>query len=101
MQVRHPMDAHVGHRIRQRRWMLGLTQSQLGRRIGLRFQQIHRYETGASPVNASRLWEIAAALQVPISYFFRDGPDAAASALSADAGNAAQKPREYWPDPTF
>ena len=66
----HPVDVHVGQRVRQRRWMLGMTQVQLAENVGIKFQQIQKYETGANRVSASRMWDIAAALQVPVSFFF-------------------------------
>ena len=66
----HPVDAHVGKKIRQRRWLVGMTQQQLAEQVGIKFQQIQKYETGANRVSASRLWDIADALQVPISFFF-------------------------------
>ena len=77
----HPVDEHVGKRIRQRRWLLGVTQQQLAERVGIKFQQIQKYETGANRVSASRLWDIADALEVPVSFFFeglpaRDGAEA-------------------------
>lgn len=68
--MKHPVDVHVGQRVRQRRWMLGMTQQQLASSVGIRFQQIQKYETGANRVSASRLWDIAAALEVPVSFFF-------------------------------
>ena len=64
------IDAHVGQRLRQRRWMLGLTQQQLGERIGIKFQQVQKYETGQNRISASRLWELSQATDVEISYFF-------------------------------
>ncbi|RBI83877.1 transcriptional regulator [Rhodosalinus halophilus] len=66
----HPVDVHVGKRIRQRRWLAGMTQQQLAEQVGIKFQQIQKYETGANRVSASRLWDIADALQVPVSFFF-------------------------------
>ena len=66
----HPVDVHVGQRVRQRRWMIGMTQQQLANAVGIKFQQIQKYETGANRVSASRLWDIAAALEVPVSFFF-------------------------------
>lgn len=66
----HPVDVHVGKRIRQRRWLVGMTQQQLAERVGIKFQQIQKYETGANRVSASRLWDIAEALDVGISFFF-------------------------------
>jgi transcriptional regulator with XRE-family HTH domain len=68
----HPIDAHVGKRIRHLRWRLGITQMLLASRIGVKFQQVQKYETGANRISASRLWEVSKALDVPISYFFED-----------------------------
>lgn len=73
--MKHPVDAHVGKRIRHRRWMVGMTQQQLGEIVGIKFQQIQKYETGMNRVSASRLWDIAAAVDVQISFFF-EGLDA-------------------------
>lgn len=66
----HPVDVHVGKRVRHRRWMIGMTQQQLAERVGIKFQQIQKYETGANRVSASRLWDIAQTLEVPVSFFF-------------------------------
>ena len=68
--MKHPVDVHVGKRIRHRRWMVGMTQQQLGETVGIKFQQIQKYETGMNRVSASRLWDIAQAMEVPISFFF-------------------------------
>ena len=66
----HPVDAHVGKRLRQRRWLVGMTQQQLAEHVGIKFQQIQKYETGANRVSASRLWDIASTLDVSINFFF-------------------------------
>lgn len=66
----HPVDIHVGKRIRQRRWVIGMTQQRLADNVGIRFQQIQKYETGVNRVSASRLWDIGEAMGVPISFFF-------------------------------
>ena len=66
----HPVDIHVGERLRQRRWMMALTQQQLGENVGIKFQQVQKYESGANRISASRMWDIAAALEVPVSFFF-------------------------------
>ncbi|MFO7758337.1 MAG: helix-turn-helix transcriptional regulator [Roseovarius sp.] len=66
----HPVDVHVGKRVRHRRWLVGMTQQQLAAAVGIKFQQIQKYETGANRVSASRLWDIAAALDVQVSFFF-------------------------------
>ena len=64
------IDLHVGKRLRRRRRLLGLTQQQLAESIGIRFQQIQKYECGANRVTASRLYELAVSLNVPVNYFF-------------------------------
>ncbi len=71
----HPVDVYVGKRIRHRRWLTGMTQQQLADKVGIKFQQIQKYETGMNRVSASRLWDIASAVDVPVSYFFEGLPD--------------------------
>ena len=66
----HKVDVHVGQRIRQRRWLTGMTQQRLAELVGIKFQQIQKYETGANRVSASRLWDIAFALNVDVAHFF-------------------------------
>ncbi|MFY0312870.1 helix-turn-helix domain-containing protein [Leisingera sp. D0M16] len=66
----HPVDVHVGKRIRHRRWLVGKTQQDLASEVGVKFQQIQKYETGANRVSASRLWEIAEALEMDVTHFF-------------------------------
>ena len=66
----HHVDVHVGKRVRHRRWLIGMTQQQLAQQVGIKFQQIQKYETGANRISASRLWDIAEALEVPVSFFF-------------------------------
>lgn len=68
--MKHPVDIHVGKRVRHRRWMVGMTQHQLAEKVGIKFQQIQKYETGMNRVSASRLWDISAALSAPVSFFF-------------------------------
>jgi len=68
--MKHHVDVHVGQRIRRRRWMVGMTQQQLGEAVGIKFQQIQKYETGMNRVSASRLYEISKALDVPVAFFF-------------------------------
>ncbi len=72
----HDVDIHVGKRIRHRRWLVGMTQQQLAESVGIKFQQIQKYETGANRVSASRLWDIAGSMQVDVGFFF-DGIEAA------------------------
>ncbi|MEM6851781.1 MAG: helix-turn-helix transcriptional regulator [Pseudomonadota bacterium] len=73
----NPIDLYVGKRLRQRRCLLGMTQQQLASAVGIKFQQIQKYESGANRISASRLWALAKALQSPVSYFFEGLNDAA------------------------
>ncbi len=68
----HPIDVHVGGRIRLRRTLLGLSQEKLGEMIGLTFQQVQKYERGSNRVGASRLFDLSRVLDVPMSFFFED-----------------------------
>ena len=71
----HPVDVHVGSRVRLRRKFLGMSQERLGTAIGLTFQQVQKYERGANRIGSSRLWELSKVLSVPVSYFFDEMPD--------------------------
>ncbi|MFS4583729.1 helix-turn-helix domain-containing protein [Phaeobacter sp. C3_T13_0] len=66
----HPVDIHVGKQIRTLRWLAEMTQVQLGDAVGVKFQQIHKYETAANRVSASRLDDIAKVLDVSVLSFF-------------------------------
>lgn len=68
--MKNPVDLHIGQRVRHRRWLLGMTQQQLAQSVGIRFQQIQKYESGANRISASRLWDLAKALDMPVSFFF-------------------------------
>lgn len=85
--MKHAVDAHVGKRIRHRRWMVGMTQQQLAEGVGIKFQQIQKYETGMNRVSASRLWDISKVLEVPIVFFF-EGLDLAETAPEAARAGA-------------
>ncbi|MBI1406443.1 MAG: helix-turn-helix domain-containing protein [Caulobacter sp.] len=80
------VDLHVGRRIRQRRKAIGATQESLAGALGLTFQQIQKYERGANRVSASKLYQIAAALGVQISYFFEGLADTTAPSAANDTG---------------
>ncbi len=82
----HPVDVHVGQRVRQRRWMLGLTQQQLAEKVGIRFQQIQKYETGENRMSASRLYDIAQALRTPVIFFYEGLEGGVAEAKAAEGG---------------
>jgi transcriptional regulator with XRE-family HTH domain len=64
------IDLHLGKRLRRRRRLLGMTQQQLADLVGVRFQQIQKYECGANRISAARLWDLAKALEVPTGYFY-------------------------------
>ncbi|WP_333830046.1 helix-turn-helix domain-containing protein [Pararhodobacter sp.] len=82
--MKHPVDVHVGKRIRHRRWMVGMTQQQLADSVGIKFQQIQKYETGMNRVSASRLWDIARTLGVAIGFFFEGLDKEEGAGLEAD-----------------
>ena len=90
--MKHPVDVHVGKRVRHRRWMVGMTQQQLGDIVGIKFQQIQKYETGMNRIWASRLWDIAQALGVSISFFF-EGFDEPENAVESAAAVPAEAQR--------
>ncbi|CAA7625729.1 helix-turn-helix domain-containing protein [Magnetospirillum sp. UT-4] len=77
----NPIDSHVGGRVRLRRTLLGMTQERLAALLGLTFQQIQKYERGANRIGASRLFDLARVLDVPVGYFF-EGLAEEAMALS-------------------
>lgn len=89
------IDLHLGRRLRRRRRLLGLTQQQLGDRVGIRFQQVQKYECGANRISAARLWELAEALETSVAYFYdgagegpNDGPGAAEDPVEASLSGA-------------
>ncbi|MGI0526714.1 helix-turn-helix domain-containing protein [Rhizobium giardinii] len=89
----NPVDVEVGRRIRTRRVWLEKSQQALGEAIGVRFQQVQKYEKGSNRVGASRLQQIATALQVQPSYFFEDMPkEASASDQSRDSAQPEISP---------
>jgi len=64
------VDAHVGLKVRERRVALGVSQERLAQMLGVAFQQVQKYERGVNRISASRLFQIAHALDVPVGYFF-------------------------------
>ncbi len=69
-EIPHPVDVHVGQRLRLRRALMGLSQERLAELVGVTFQQIQKYERGANRIGSSRLYELSRVLAVPIDYFF-------------------------------
>src|SRR3984893_6341017 len=90
-----PIDQHVGGQLRLRRAQSGMTQTELGAKVGLSFQAVQKYESGDNRISASRLYQLARILDVSLSYFFEGldeigrGDDVAgASALTRKEASA-------------
>lgn len=79
------VNLHIGRRLRRRRKIMGLTQSDLGAAANMKFQQIQKYECAANRVCAARLYTLATALHVPVQYFFDGLPSATGSESQAAA----------------
>jgi len=88
----NPIDVHVGGRVRFRRMLLGMSQEKLGERLGLTFQQIQKYEKGINRIGASRLFDLAQVLGVPVQFFYEEVPAAEPPPLVAEG--FAEKPAE-------
>ncbi len=91
----NPTDLHVGGRLRHRRQQLGMTQTELGRAIGLTLQQVQKYERGINRVSCSRLYDLSHALHVSVSYFFEGLPDAIADDAAAAESVVNQETKEF------
>lgn len=68
----NPVDTHVGRRVRIRRMLNGLSQEELAADLGLTFQQLQKYESGANRISASRLYHLAQLLDVPVGWYFAE-----------------------------
>ncbi len=79
----HPVDVHVGGLVRQRRTFLGMSQTDLGKSLGVTFQQVRKNEHGTNRIGASRLYQLCNVLDVPIEYFF-EGLEEVVTASSED-----------------
>jgi transcriptional regulator with XRE-family HTH domain len=88
--ILNAVDNHVGARVRQRRHLLGMSQTKLARALGVSFQQLQKYELGRNRISASRLHDLGRALDTSISYFFDDIPASLgeASAVQLEIGRA-------------
>ncbi|MCZ6742973.1 MAG: helix-turn-helix transcriptional regulator [Alphaproteobacteria bacterium] len=96
----HPIDGHVGARVRRRRTLLGMSQTGLGAALGLSFQQVQKYERGANRISASRLYDLSRVLDVSIEHFFEDIPAVvAASSPAAKKSGREKEPPSYEPNP--
>ena len=88
----NPIDVHVGGRVRFRRMLLGMSQEKLGEKLGLTFQQIQKYEKGINRIGASRLFDLAQVLGVPVQFFYEEAP--AGESQAAMPAGFAEKPEE-------
>jgi transcriptional regulator with XRE-family HTH domain len=70
----NPIDVHVGNRVRMQRMLVGMSQEKLGEHLGLTFQQVQKYEKGSNRVSASKLYQMAQVLGVPVQFFYEDLP---------------------------
>ncbi len=94
-----PVDVHVGEQVRQRRKLLGMTQTDLGDALDLSNQQVQKYERGVNRIGAGRLLALTRVLDVSIEYFFEDMPTAvAAISPAAKKRGKAKKLTGYEPD---
>jgi len=91
----NPIDVHVGGRVRLRRTLLGMSQEKLGEALGLTFQQVQKYERGANRIGASRLFDLARVLDVPVSYFYEDMDDSMAASSPRHMVRATEDPPEF------
>jgi transcriptional regulator with XRE-family HTH domain len=78
----NPIDVHVGSRVRFRRMLLGMSQEKLAEKLGLTFQQIQKYEKGINRIGASRLFDLATVLAVPVQFFYEEVPSNGAAATA-------------------
>jgi transcriptional regulator with XRE-family HTH domain len=90
----NPIDIHVGSRVRFRRMLLGMSQEKLGEKLGLTFQQVQKYEKGINRIGASRLYDLAQVLGVPVQFFYEDAPIGESRVDAAD-GQAADGQDEH------
>jgi transcriptional regulator with XRE-family HTH domain len=88
----NPIDVHVGSRVRLRRMLLGMSQEKLGEHLGLTFQQIQKYEKGINRIGASRLFDLARVLAVPVQFFYEELP----AATSDGVAGFAERPAESY-----
>ena len=95
----HPVDTHVGAKVKSRRLMLGRSQEELAKSIGLTFQQVQKYERGTNRISVSRLADISRALKVTMDYFLEGCLPVAGGKKLAIKGVSDNKQEALEPDP--
>jgi len=93
-----PVDLYVGIRVRQRRVLLGMTQTDLADAMGLSFQQVQKYENGTNRISTSKLFKLSHLFDVTVEYFFEDMPPDVAGISPAKGRGKAKKQPSYEPD---
>jgi transcriptional regulator with XRE-family HTH domain len=88
----NPRDKHVGSRLRMRRLMLGMSQTDIAVALGLTFPQVQKYEDGSNRISASRLQHLSQILQVPVPFFFEGAPAASGGPQAAKGTADAPSP---------
>lgn len=91
----NPIDVHVGSRVRLRRMILGMSQEKLGEHLGLTFQQVQKYEKGVNRIGASRLFDLANVLGVPVQFFYDEAPELSSAPTSPHVGLAEPPGENY------
>jgi transcriptional regulator with XRE-family HTH domain len=84
--ILNPTDKHVGSRLRMRRLMLDMSQTDVADALGLTFQQVQKYEKGSNRISASRLQQLCRILDVPVAFFFEGAPRALGLPEPSEAG---------------
>lgn len=94
MNLDQDIDLHIGRRLRARRRLLGLSQPQLAEAVGVKFQQIQKYECGEDRISASRLWRLCTALKAPVDYFYEGLESRRGQSSDDDLGLEAPRDRQ-------
>ncbi len=95
-----PIDVHVGARLRVRRALLGMTQTNLGDALGVSFQQMQKYDRGMNRIGSGRMFGLSRVLDVPVEYFFEEIPsEVSASSLATKRRGKTKELPSYAPDP--
>ena len=92
----NPIDVHVGNRVRMQRMLVGMSQEKLGEHLGLTFQQVQKYEKGSNRVSASKLYQMAQVLGVPVQFFYEDLPGSRSEANGPGLNDRAEARARSW-----
>ncbi|MDD9911136.1 MAG: helix-turn-helix transcriptional regulator [Ahrensia sp.] len=94
-----PIDVHVGKRVRMQRMVLKMSQEALGDKLGVTFQQIQKYEKATNRISASKLYQIASALNVQVAFFYQDAPIAANEARGLSEADGPAYETDFYSTP--